>query len=123
VQYSRQSDHPYVGALFDRDARKARSRQFGDAAEPALYPHPHSQRRHLRNLPDREISGWDGKREDICKAFGETWFEAARSALLFVPSIPARMDLNILINPTHPDAKTIRFDLPAPIWWCDRLYS
>jgi len=33
------------------------------------------------------------------------------------------MDRNILINPTHPDAKTIRFDLPAPIWWCDRLYS
>ena len=32
-------------------------------------------------FPTAKFPGWDGKREDICKAFGETWFEAARSAL------------------------------------------
>src|SRR3546814_4210788 len=26
--------------------------------------------------------GWDGKREDICKAVGEAWYEAGETALL-----------------------------------------
>ncbi len=74
-------------------------------------------------FPAAKFPGWDGKREDICKGFGEAWFEESRSALLLVPSIPARVDRNILINPSHPDAKAISFDLPEPIWWDDRLYS
>src|SRR3546814_8089118 len=39
--------------------------------------------------------GWDGKREDICKAVGEAWYEAGETALLLVPSIPARLERNI----------------------------
>jgi RES domain-containing protein len=62
-------------------------------------------------------SGWDGKRETICKRFG------VASAILIVPSIPARLDRNILINPAHPDAADISHELPAPIWWDARLYS
>src|SRR3546814_8465164 len=42
-------------------------------------------------FPTAKFSGWDGKREDICKTFGEAWFAAGRSALLLVPSIPARV--------------------------------
>lgn len=74
-------------------------------------------------FPAAKFPGWDGKREDICKAFGEAWSEERRSALLLVPSIPARVDRNILINPAHPQAKAISFDLPEPIWWDDRLYG
>ena len=62
-------------------------------------------------------------RDSICKAFGEAWFAAGRSALLLVPSIPARVERNILINPAHPDAQAINFELPEPIWWDDRLYG
>jgi len=58
-------------------------------------------------FPTAKFPGWDGK----------------RSALLLVPSIPARVDRNILINSEHPDAKAVGFDLPEPIWWDDRLYS
>lgn len=67
--------------------------------------------------------GWDGDDETICKAVGEEWLLAGRSALLIVPSIPARIERNFLLNPRHPDANAIRHDLPAPVWWDERLYG
>jgi RES domain-containing protein len=67
--------------------------------------------------------GWDGKDESICKAFGLAWYAEARSALLLVPSIPARIERNILINARHPDARAIAHDLPEPVWWDERLFG
>jgi RES domain-containing protein len=67
--------------------------------------------------------GWDGKRENVCKRFGQAWVKERRAAILIVPSIPARLDRNILINPAHADAAAITHDLPAPIWWDERLYA
>jgi RES domain-containing protein len=51
--------------------------------------------------------GWDAKNEMICRTFAETWYHEQRSALLLVPSLPARLERNILINPLHPDAAGI----------------
>jgi len=52
------------------------------------------------------------------------WHEAdCRSAILIVPSVVARMERNILINPAHPDASGITTALPQPIWWDSRLFS
>jgi RES domain-containing protein len=42
---------------------------------------------------------------------------------LLVPSIPARLERNILINPLHPDAKGITCTMPEPVWWDERLYA
>jgi RES domain-containing protein len=67
--------------------------------------------------------GWDSRSENLCKEFGEKWYEEQRSALLIVPSIPARVDRNILINIDHPDADGITHALPEPIWWDDRLFA
>jgi RES domain-containing protein len=67
--------------------------------------------------------GWDAKNETICKTFGEIWYREQRSALLLVPSIPARLERNILINPLHPDSARITRDLPEPVWWDERLYG
>jgi len=66
---------------------------------------------------------WDGKNEKICKDFGEKWFREKRSALLIVPSIPARIENNHLINPVHPDAAAITHELASPVWWDDRLFG
>lgn len=70
----------------------------------------------------KEHAGWDSRNEIVCKTFGQDWFDERRSALLFVPSIPARIERNILINPHHPDAKNITHSLPKPVWWDERLY-
>jgi len=67
--------------------------------------------------------GWDARDEAICKGFGHRWVVERRSALLLVPSIPARMERNILINPAHPDAADITHALPEPVWWDARLYA
>ena len=68
-------------------------------------------------------SGWDDRNPLICKRYGEDWYLSGRSALLLVPSIPARIERNILINLDHPDAKAITHELPAPVWWDDRLFA
>lgn len=66
--------------------------------------------------------GWDSRNERICKTFGQAWYEEKRSALLLVPSIPARLERNVLINPAQPDAKSIAYTMPEPVWWDERLY-
>jgi RES domain-containing protein len=67
--------------------------------------------------------GWDSRNETICKTFAQDWYQQKRSALLIVPSIPARVERNFLINPAHSDAKGITPSLPEPVWWDERLYS
>jgi RES domain-containing protein len=67
--------------------------------------------------------GWDARAETICKTFAQSWYDDRRSALLIVPSIPARLERNILINPVHPDSRAITTTLPEPVWWDERLYG
>jgi RES domain-containing protein len=67
--------------------------------------------------------GWDAANEGICKRYGDEWHASARSALLLAPSIPARIERNILINPAHPDSAGITHALPEPVWWDDRLFG
>lgn len=67
--------------------------------------------------------GCDAKNEAICKPFGEIWYREQRSALLLVPSIPARLERNFLINPLHRDSSGITHDLPEPVWWDERRYG
>lgn len=98
-------------------------------ANGVLPPNQHYIRITIPNGTSYEIfqtaahPGWDGKDEGLCKTFGADWFTARRSALLLVPSIPARLERNILINPAHPDAAAITHDLPEPVWWDERLYG
>ena len=98
-------------------------------ANSVLPPNQHYIRITIPNGVSYEVfqtaahPGWDAKNERVCKDFGETWHRAKRSALLFVPSIPARLERNILINPFHADSTGITHDLPEPVWWDERLYG
>ena len=67
--------------------------------------------------------GWDGVSEHICKVFGDAWIKSGRSALLFVPSIPARLDRNVLINRAHPEARRFTHARPEPVPWDARLFT
>jgi RES domain-containing protein len=55
--------------------------------------------------------------------FGAAWYNEQRSCILLVPSVVARMEENILINETHPDAARISRGLETPIWWDARLFA
>lgn len=76
----------------------------------------------IEQFDPAEHAGWDSRNEEVSKLFGERWHRERRSALLFVPSIPARIEFNLLINRSHPDAAAIEAGPPEPVWWDERLY-
>ncbi|MEM9766078.1 MAG: RES domain-containing protein [Pseudomonadota bacterium] len=69
------------------------------------------------------LPGWaeiDGK---AARGFGMAWMAEARSCLLFVPSVVARVDRNIIVNTAHPDFGRITPGLETPVWWDERLFG
>ncbi len=69
------------------------------------------------------LSGWDDPNGNASMLFGETWQQDKRSVLLIVPSVVARMEHNFLVNPDHPEFRSIRHGLHRPVWWDERLFS
>ena len=67
--------------------------------------------------------GWDAEHCLVAKAHGEAWQRSGRALLLVVPSVVARMERNVLVNPTHPELGRITHRLHQPIWWDKRLFS
>ncbi len=72
--------------------------------------------------PD-QLPGWYDADCDVARAFGHAWQQARRSLLLFVPSVVARPEQNILINPDHPEFPQISHGLHQPVWWDSRLFA
>ncbi len=68
-------------------------------------------------LPD-----WYLEAGTASKAYGEAWQQKKRSLILIVPSVVARIEKNVLINPEHPEFPKIATSLHQPIWWEKRLF-
>jgi RES domain-containing protein len=66
------------------------------------------------------LPGWTDP--GLARPFGARWLAERRSAILLVPSIVARMERNVLINPLHADAKCIAPGLEEPVVWDARLF-
>jgi RES domain-containing protein len=69
------------------------------------------------------LPGWDTIPASVSKAFGERWCLERRSVILLVPSIVARPDTNVLINPAHPEFSSLRASLHQPVYWDRRLFG
>lgn len=69
------------------------------------------------------LPGWDHPDCRIARAYGADWCRKARSAILIVPSVVARMERNILINPAHPEFARIEHSLHVPVRWDTRLFK
>ncbi|MET3595214.1 RES domain-containing protein [Mesorhizobium shonense] len=69
------------------------------------------------------LPGWDTMPATVSKAFGEKWCMERHSAILIVPSVIARLDNNILINPAWPEFHTITSSLHKPVYWDRRLFG
>lgn len=66
--------------------------------------------------------GWNAADCVVARAFGSAWLADARSLLLFVPSVLAPLDANILINPAHPEFARLKAGLNVPVHWDARLF-
>lgn len=71
------------------------------------------------NLP----SGWDSESSATARVIGDRWLMEAKSALLIVPSVIARIDRNVLVNPLHPDTKQLIVSEPQKVMWDKRLFE
>ena len=69
------------------------------------------------------LPAWSHHTRMVSRAFGSTWYRESRSALLFVPSVVARMERNLIVNARHSDWVTKRIDvgLEEPVYWDQRL--
>jgi RES domain-containing protein len=73
---------------------------------------------------DRDsLPGWDEEEPDTARAFGTRWARECRTLLLLVPSLVARIESNVVINPLHAEFEKIRTAPPVPIWWDKRLFQ
>jgi RES domain-containing protein len=66
--------------------------------------------------------GWDAPDAQIARRFGDQWIDEARSALLVVPSVVARAERNVLVNPAHPEAARLVASVPQAVVWDQRLF-
>lgn len=69
------------------------------------------------------LPGWDVMLANVSKVFGEKWCVERRSVALIVPSVVARVDRNVLINPAHPEFRHITTGLHEPVFWDRRLFG
>ena len=73
-------------------------------------------------VTSHSLNGWEHKDGRVARVFGAEWIDDVRSAILIVPSVVARMERNVLINPAHADAARITPGLEAPVTWDARLF-
>ncbi|CAB3775089.1 RES family NAD+ phosphorylase [Paraburkholderia humisilvae] len=71
------------------------------------------------SLPD----GLDASALQVARAFGDTWLTEARLAVFVVPSVVARQESNVLVNPVHPEAARLVVSPPLPVIWDERLFT
>lgn len=69
------------------------------------------------------LPSWDHIACAASKDYGEKWQQSRRSLLLLVPSVVARLEMNILVNPDHPEFPKITHGLHQPVWWDARLFT
>lgn len=69
------------------------------------------------------LPGWDSPTFQAARTYGSAWLDERRSAILIVPSYVAPEEVNILINPSHPDAAAIRVGREKPVRWDKRLFQ
>ena len=67
-------------------------------------------------------NGWDTQDCRVARQFGDKWLAEARSAILLVPSVVARLDFIAVVNPAHPDAKLLKPTDPENVVWDERLF-
>ena len=69
------------------------------------------------------LPGWDGLPPVASRTFGERWHDEKRSLVLVAPSVVARLDNNLMINPAHSEFRFVEASLHKPVFWDRRLFG
>lgn len=70
----------------------------------------------IERLDPRRVKGWEADDRRTSQAFGDTWHQERRSAILVVPSLAAPgLEWNVAINPDHPDAARLKVSPLRPV--------
>ena len=67
--------------------------------------------------------GWDQADLRVARAFGDAWIRELRTAVLVVPSVVARRESKVLINPRHSGFSGIVASAPEAVVWDARLFT
>jgi RES domain-containing protein len=67
-------------------------------------------------------AGWDWAAQHPARQFRDAWLTQSRTAILVVPSVVARAEFNVLVNPAHADAARIIVTDPQPVVRDERLF-
>jgi RES domain-containing protein len=81
------------------------------ASEDVVVPVAELSTSQLATINERDIAG--------TQAIGDAWLAAKSSALLRIPSIPSPESWNYLLNPRHPEARTLKIEW-ARTMSCDK---
>ncbi len=76
----------------------------------------------IEEITTEDVPGWNLPDGSASRAYGDRWLQEKRTAVLVVPSVVARAEGNVLINPTHPDFRRITHTRPEPVVWDRRLF-
>lgn len=68
-------------------------------------------------------TGWDHADLRVARDFGDAWIRERRTAVLVVPSVVARREGNVVLNPQHADFDKIVAGSPEPVIWDARLFG
>ena len=120
LEYRAQPPDLRLGALFHRHAGETREPPGQVPDEPTFYPDhdPKWVTYELLNPRPLLVGTHLGS---VPQAYGEAWQSSRRSLLLLVPSVVARMERNVLINPStrvpthHPQPAPARLVGSAPV--------
>ena len=68
-------------------------------------------------------AGWDHADLRVARALGDAWIRERRTAVLVMPSVVARREGNVPINPKHPDFSGIVARTLQTVVWDARLFA
>jgi RES domain-containing protein len=72
----------------------------------------------LKSLPRK----WYELRDDSLQIFGDRWIRAGATIALHVPSAAISGEWNVLLNPAHPDFRTLKIEKPSAFEFDLRMF-
>ena len=77
----------------------------------------------LRDLPDEWWTDEVLNAEHSTRDLGDGWIRSVDSLAMNVPSVPIRVEWNVLINPLHPRIGELKIDPPQPFVFDVRMFQ